>query len=292
MAQVINSGSLGGWFYWFGERKYSYMSLGVALMSIGGELVTRAYGTFSHPNSLAGFLGVSWWWWQELRKNELKSSIKKIEFWVIWWLGFLGVAVSGSRTVCIITIFNLQLSIINYLFNKFWSKRKKIEIGLVVGLLGLEMVVGAGWWGKAGGWDREGGRKRWDLITAATMMIKDKPQGVGLGNFVVCLPPYLREVGGENQYWWQPVHNAPLLLLAELGVGGVLILIYSLQFAIFQNEEKLGKRIRESLRNRWMIWMVLGVTALVDHYWVTLPQNGWLWGLWLGVQLGDDKRDC
>ena len=65
MAQMAKSGSLNGIFYWLGERSFSFNTIGIAQMSVFGRGLIRAYGTFSHPNSLAGFLLVAlllWWW--------------------------------------------------------------------------------------------------------------------------------------------------------------------------------------------------------------------------------------
>ena len=62
LAQVVKGGSLQGVFYWLGERNFDFGTIGIAQMSIVGNGLTRAYGTFSHPNSLAGFLLVALVW--------------------------------------------------------------------------------------------------------------------------------------------------------------------------------------------------------------------------------------
>ncbi len=49
--QFINQGSVGGLWYWLGERTFNSTTLGIA--------PGRPYATFSHPNVLAGFLIVS-----------------------------------------------------------------------------------------------------------------------------------------------------------------------------------------------------------------------------------------
>ena len=59
IAQFIKQGSLGGVFYFFGERFFTPATPGIANASINGELLFRPYGTFSHPNVLAGFLLIS-----------------------------------------------------------------------------------------------------------------------------------------------------------------------------------------------------------------------------------------
>ncbi|KKU89206.1 MAG: hypothetical protein UY18_C0002G0019 [Microgenomates group bacterium GW2011_GWF2_47_9] len=56
LAQVILGRSLQGIFYWFGERMFTLSSPNIAKSSFFKELALRAYGSFSHPNALSGWL--------------------------------------------------------------------------------------------------------------------------------------------------------------------------------------------------------------------------------------------
>ena len=56
LAQVINGGSLGGIWYWIGERRFSFSSIGIAQMSLWGEGMLRAYGSFPTQIVWQGFL--------------------------------------------------------------------------------------------------------------------------------------------------------------------------------------------------------------------------------------------
>lgn len=53
--QVLSGHSLQGLFYFLGERSLSLTSPNVAKGEFIGQVVLRAYGTFSHPNILAGW---------------------------------------------------------------------------------------------------------------------------------------------------------------------------------------------------------------------------------------------
>ena len=57
--QYLNQGSIGGFFYFFGERAFNSQTPGIANASINGQLFLRPYATFSHPNVLAGFLVIA-----------------------------------------------------------------------------------------------------------------------------------------------------------------------------------------------------------------------------------------
>lgn len=56
LAQVILGHSVGGLMYYLGERTVSVGQPSIALATFMGETVLRAYGTFGHPNVLAGWL--------------------------------------------------------------------------------------------------------------------------------------------------------------------------------------------------------------------------------------------
>ena len=57
--QVFKGGSLEGIFWWLGERSFNLAFFFFFLAQVGDHLLLRPYATFSHPNSLAGFLLVS-----------------------------------------------------------------------------------------------------------------------------------------------------------------------------------------------------------------------------------------
>ncbi|MDD2224978.1 MAG: O-antigen ligase family protein [Candidatus Shapirobacteria bacterium] len=267
MAQMAKSGSLNGIFYWLGERSFSFNTIGIAQMSVFGKGLIRAYGTFSHPNSLAGFLLVSlllWWW--------LREKINKTWWWMVFWFGFLGIMVSGSRTIWILT-----LGLI------FWFLLKNIKnkvniVGLILLVLGV-IIFGLRLVNMEyqvsdflGGWDSDGIGKRIQLNVAGLKMIKESSLfGVGLGNFLVRLPEFQKNNG---IFWLQPVHNVLILAWSEIGILGL-----SLMFLFF-SENFSRKKIN------WIFKIILGIviiSGMVDHYWLTLPQNVWLLVLVLGL---------
>ncbi len=57
--QFLNQGSVGGLWYFLGERTFNTDTPGIANAIINGQLVLRPYATFPHPNVLGGFLIVS-----------------------------------------------------------------------------------------------------------------------------------------------------------------------------------------------------------------------------------------
>jgi hypothetical protein len=225
LMQVSKGGSLQGIFYWFGERRFNLNSIGVAKISWWGEEMVRAYGTFSHPNSMAGFLLVALELWKNYEKN--------LFYWVVRWFGILGIIITASRIIWLLLIFNFQFSIFNLFF------------------IFLFFIFS--------GWDSLSLIKRMQLNWEAIKMFLKHPLfGVGMNNYLV------------NSKYFQPVHNVYLLVASEIG-------IVPISFKLI----KLLKLLRRNIRNK-VFWIIL-ITGLVDHYWVTLPQNWWLMVIFLSI---------
>lgn len=287
IGQISKGGSLGGWWWWLGERTFNFNTIGIAQMSVIGNGLVRAYGTFSHPNSLAGFLLVSWiWWWKTkplspdksgqlpLKKGAVlkANTIFDVFWWMVFWLGLIGIILTGSRTIWLLT----GLSLV-FFIRKFFGENKnwiKIMISLVLILILAIKIIDFNYPIKnfLDGWDENGLIKRGQLNLASLEMIKNSPVfGIGMKNFLVNLPNFQNE---SHFFWLQPVHNILLLTLSEIGFLGLGILVWGLS-GLFRNK-KLNKE-------DWLIIGIILVSGMVDHYWLTLPQNMWLMALAFGL---------
>jgi len=267
VAQMAKNGSLNGIFYWFGERAFTFNTIGIAQISVMGRGLIRAYGTFSHPNSLAGFLLVSLLLWY-----FFKEKINKYWWWIIFWLGMLGIMVSGSRTVWFLT-----LGLVLFLALKSLKNKSNIVgfillffgvMAFVLRLINMEYQISD----FLGGWDTDGLTKRIQLNISGLKMIKESPLfGVGLGNFLVRLPEFQKNNG---VFWLQPVHNILILAWSQIGILGLFLLF------LFFNKNFVWGKIGFVFR---IILLVVMVGGMIDHYWLTLPQNWWLLVLVLGI---------
>ena len=269
LAQVVKGGSLDGLWWWLGERRFLLGNLGIAEIRVVNKAWVRAYGTFSHPNSLAGFLLLAWVYFKKRNEKGEKENEKlktKVWKWIVNWSAVLGIILAGSRTVWILSILMLILG----RGNKKGESKKNIFGKILIGMVVVAMILGIvkneyELKNFLGGWDKEGWTKRVSLAVSAKKMFMDSPFfGVGKGNFVAVLPKYQ----GNDIFWLQPVHNIFLLVFSEIGIFGV-ILLYKL----------LGK-IR---KKDWQILGIIILSGIVDHYWVTLAQNSWLIAIILGL---------
>jgi O-antigen ligase len=278
IGQISKGGSLNGMWWWLGERAFNFNTIGIAQMSVVGNGLVRAYGTFSHPNSLAGFLLISLIWWTKYKPFSNSSidrtgfNFSNIFWWMVSWLALIGIILTGSRTIWLLT----GVGLIWFLGKNFSEVRNKWKSGLLILVLLLVVFkiidfnypVG----NFLGGWDENGLVKRGQLNLAAINMIKNSPIfGVGAGNFLVNLPEFQK----NNQiFWLQPAHNIILLLISEFGFLGSGILIWFL--GSWWNRKKREKEF-------WWMMGVIILSGMVDHYWLTLPQNMWLLALVLGM---------
>jgi hypothetical protein len=282
LAQMVKGGSLGGIMWWLGERTFNISTIGVAQISVLGQGLIRAYGTFSHPNSLAGFLLVSLGLWVTINPSALRAApldrgalkIKNIYWWMVVWTGILGIIVSGSRTVWGLTLLMLMIYFVQAFKArggvKIIAGYTAIILGIFLLVLGL-MSVNYQISDFLGGWDINSLMKRTNLSVAAVKMWRENLMiGVGAGNFIPRLPEY--QPAGQAT-GLQPVHNIFLLAGTEVGVVGILIVV---KLLITNYELKIKKKY-------YLILGIIIITGLVDHYWITLSQNRWLLAIVLGI---------
>jgi hypothetical protein len=95
--------------------------------------------------------------------------------------------------------------------------------------------------------------------------------GVGINNSVPAINIF--ENVAKRVFVLQPIHNIFLLLVSEIGILGLMLVIWLLTKIKWNNLRKWD----------WVILGIIFMTGMVDHYWFTLPQNMWLLALVLGL---------
>lgn len=264
--QFILGHSLGGWFYYLGERTFSLVTPGIALAKFGGINFLRAYSTFSHPNALAGYLIVAlmiliW----SSKANPFKS-----------WSGKLVIGVIGLALLTTFSLAALLALIVAFCLRQF-AKRinwQKMVWFLCVMMLAsfLFSIVGPIIVNKLS-FVQENLWRRTELARVAGQIFSKYPLfGAGAGGFIWLLPVY--GATPSISWWLQPVHNIFLLVLSETGLVGLLWMFY-----VFL---KAFQKIATNLPLRAALAMVI-ITGGLDHYWLTLQQNQILFALLLAL---------
>ena len=98
--------------------------------------------------------------------------------------------------------------------------------------------------------------------------------GIGTGAFVW---QFLKEIPSLEDWMYQPVHNIYLLVFAEIGIFGFVLLLYFLYQVIILK--------KQSFAQRTFFFLLLGflVMGLFDHYFWSLQQGSLMFWLVLGL---------
>jgi O-antigen ligase len=243
--QFVNKRSIQGVFYFLGERYMTLSTPGIAKATLQGTELLRPYGTFSHPNSLAGFYLLLYFFVltnKSTRNNLLKYPLLFIST-VLVFFSFSKIAIV---TLLILNTLYLMLKI---------NKCKvcllaKLTVPIIVGFIFFSAQT-----------DPLSLDKRLALVANAWQTFLNHPLfGVGLGSYLVA----------QNQFpikypyfFLQPVHNIFLLFLSETGIiisGSVLWILI--------------KKIKKTfLTTNYLLLVAVFITGFFDHYWLTLQQN-------------------
>lgn len=279
--QMIFQRSGGGLLYFLGERTFSASTPGIALADFWGKSFLRPYSIFSHPNSYAGFvllaLGI-------ILALNYQTKLGKLEKLGIG-LGVLGVIISFSQAAWLA----LGLMLILWFLGRGsrrvdWTWLFWLILGVALyfsfasSFLGSQLL-------QQGSHFPETIERRLELAALSGYLFsKNLFWGVGLENFIVKLPSLYQEVfwgSGRMVSWWlQPVHNIFLLTLSQVGFVGWGFLVF-----LFL---KVSPRLKS---NPWFLLplLVILLTGSVDHYWLTLPQNFLLFGIFFAIILAWEK---
>lgn len=203
-AQIVLGKTIGGIFYWFGERSFNLSTPGIALFQINGVDFLRPYSTFSHPNSMAGYFLVSACLILLFKKNDL---LKKASIVLSGFSIFLSFSLGA--------ILSLYLSPI---YKFFFEKR--VSIVILFAAVSILASIFSGSLLDARDFPLSA-KERLVLIESAGKVFSMSPiTGVGFNNFFIA---------GKSL---QPVHNIFLLVLTETGIVGLALFLILLIYLV------------------------------------------------------------
>lgn len=271
--QFILGRTIGGPLYLLGERNFTISTQGIALTDIFGKVYMRAYSTFSHPNSLAGYLGVGLI--TTLFVFSKKALIKRGWGVAIICLAF---ALSFSLSAFIGVLF---CGILYFLLRKKIVKaRYLIFIPSVFLLVSLALpFVSTSVLNNKTNLPQNISQRAYLTSISGTIISQNFLLGTGLNTFVISES----RTKVFDVYLWilQPVHNIFLLVFSETGMLSLLFIYGGLML--------LTKKAI-SLKNN-LFYFVLAfvlVTGLADHYWFTLQQNMFILAFILGISFREE----
>ncbi len=267
---------------WLGLASHRAADLGASVVeTIGadgvGERWLRAYGGFDHPNILGGVMavGVLLLVGQYLKFpiiNYKFQNIFKIISWIFLPLFSAALFFSFSRAGWLALAAGLAVMLVGAVIKKNFQAQKNILQAIFIsGVIFLILfsqlpnLVMTRLYG-GGRLEVKSKNERLESIKYSLPIIKKKwASGAGLGNYVLALK---RELPGQASYFYQPVHNAYLLVLSEIGIVGFIIFICLLIFVLV----RLLRRPADA-----------GLLAMTTALIVLLSFDHWLWSLHFGV---------
>ncbi|KKR41762.1 MAG: seg [Microgenomates group bacterium GW2011_GWC1_41_20] len=262
--------TLGGIFYWLGERTFSIFTPGIASVNLFGKNFLRIYSTFPHPNALAGFIGLTaiFLIFNRFISNKVLMTFGYLLISVVFILAF-SMSAYIAFFICIILYFVFKLKIFN---------QKALTLFIVLmSLLSFYLTIFSKPLLQSGINFSKSFRERLVLANISGEMISENwVVGAGLNTFIIKETVYGNL---ENSVWLlQPVHNIYLLVLTEVGLSGIILLSLVL-YRFLKNCIKS--------KNIWGVLSIIFIltTGLFDHYWFTIQQNMLLISLLLGLSL-------
>jgi O-antigen ligase len=271
LLQMITKASIGGIWYFLGERTFSIGNIGISTVSALGQEWLRAYGSFPHPNVLAFFLLFG----LVFVVHGLRNTNRKTKgfFYLSFVLGSLCLLLTYSRLVILLYLIFCIVNAIQY--TQLRKTFVSITIILSVFILfffqrfGYEMIFSSDLY------------YRIDLAKIALKIISEYPLfGVGLNNYFYYQIDYQRMV---TPVLLQPPHSIYLISLLNFGIIGGIFFLYLLYKTIIRAYWHL-KHMRNSMQYTGsLLFIALLIVGFADHYFVTLQQGLLLMTYILGI---------
>jgi len=261
--QLIRQQTIGGFFWFLGERTFTIDTPGIAKINWcwfsprDCKELLRPYATFPHPNILGGFLATSIPILIFTLQKE-KNKLIRIFLMTSMILGVCTLGISFSRSAWMIgsaTIFGILL----LTTKKVWTTRIIGSICIVTFLLFAWPYIGALNTGN------ESVFIRLDLASAALRLFTLRPlTGVGLGTFLPNLPNVIQI---RDLYFLQPVHNIYLLFLSETGIFGLIVA--GIAAYLYKKSLHISKQMYVLI----LPCIAIGLLGCIDHYSFTVQQG-------------------
>lgn len=289
LGQVLQQQSLGGVWYFLGERSFFAETPGIAnavfcseqLLGGGCFSSLRAYATFPHPNVFAGYLLLVFMTALCARrekhdKQPFFAQKPETEEETTFFLTMQNLYARVTHPMVLVPLFGV------FSVALLFTVSRSALLGLLVGLLWYFFVINRERFYKGiillfilvnlfyivsvvlGGNIVNALEIRRELLVSAWQMFQDYAFfGVGLDQFIRLLPEY---ISNRSLYILQPVHNIYMLYLVETGVFGVLVTTF-LGYHLYRTQRLVVNSVTTPILVAFLI------VGFFDHYLLTLHQG-------------------
>jgi O-antigen ligase len=252
---------------------------GVSTIIVNGERIIRSYGTFPHPNVLAGFLLVSL-----ISGFLLVSRGTKIIYTFVSCgtvIILIGLILTFSRTAWL----GAGILIFSYIFYSLTFVKHSFTKYLLVSLIVFCSIIliffrpylfsrasNVSEFNSAVNYRISFNKFAYDLIKSNILL------GVGVGDYI----PTTLKTPSLQPWQHQPAHNIFLHETAELGLTGLVAFLLIIFTAIRSTWNSKNKQIRFVLLLGGFSIIII---SLFDHYFVTIQQGQLIFFSFLGLML-------
>ncbi|OIO06848.1 hypothetical protein CO115_03420 [Candidatus Falkowbacteria bacterium CG_4_9_14_3_um_filter_36_9] len=314
ISQFISQSSFGS--KWLGMALHNSSDLGVSVIEvvkIGAwpERWLRAYGGLDHPNMLGGILAISLiiliWQYASFRleTNNIKLNNKLLFiFYFLFFIFILALFFTFSRGSWIGLLAGISTMLGIFIKNHDFKKQKIIlEIILLSGIMIFILyniygdLVSTRFFPETR-LEAKSLTERATLNEYARGLIKNHWLfGVGIGNFTQSAQKEI--ITGQPSYYYQPAHNTFLLVLAEIGVIGLLFFISLLIYLFIKVLNPPNPAYRQAgpfyqggdnfFISPILLSLIVMMTA--DHWWWSLHFGILFFWLAMGLMVRKIKED-
>ncbi len=286
-AQIINANK------WLGIAMQDARNLGVSVVDTGLRRWLRSYGSLPHPNILGGFLVISLVaairQFLQSKMQLLQGDSSKVRFYNLATLISLifigsGIALSFSRAAWLASILVWIVFLVWVLKQrKMWLMAEwgKIFAAFVLSVLVwtvvypqpfLTRLTGQGKLEQLSWQERAASLSKGEQVIGSNWY-----SGVGVGAYTY----YLYQQDNSKPAWfYQPIHNSYLMILAEVGIWGVLFLLWVVYAVVLS----IGTVTAAALIGAMLLLLVF------DHWWWTTAFGWYLIFMILAIIWLDKKN--
>ncbi len=269
--QFFSQSSIGGFWYFLGERTFNIMTVGISTVNLNQQ-VLRPYGAFPHPNVLAFFLMIATVFCFYQLGYEKRNREKIILVGTILLASF-ALLLTFSRIVILLTV-------CGFIYEVYTKANRNVRLCLLVLsiVLTFTLVQSLGSEFLLRGIDL-----RRELLEQSFIIFSDNPYfGIGLNNFFIHQIPLIKSI---SPIIFQPVHNIFVLALLSLGIFGFWALPAVLVLAsrsVIQKMKAKDLYVKGFYKSVLFVLISIIIVGIFDHFFLTLEQGQIMLALILG----------
>ncbi|MFC1686978.1 O-antigen ligase family protein [Patescibacteria group bacterium] len=264
--------------------------IGNSVIEAGGRFL-RAYGTFQHPNLLAGFLVLCFIFvigWYFISKKRIDSIFSLSAISII----SVGLFFTFSRSAWGVMGASIFFLVFLALMTRGLVNRRKIISALIVIIListifsAMNFSIISTRLASNARLEVQSATERITGYEDSWTLLKDSwLHGVGIGAYTSSVR---EDVDTSREVWQlQPVHNIYLLIATELSIFGFIFFALFLIELIRKGVQKLS--MLQSISFEWVVYLTAGLAVLLlglfDHYFWSLHPGSLLMWLIFGLAI-------